>query len=437
MKIDLAKYSTNNELNLAMMLIAQINSYGYEAYAVGGCVRDLVRYELGQTDTPNIHDVDIATNMPIEKLQEKFTTRSNNGEAHGTILVLFRAGLEFAGYDPVPFEVTQFRTDGDYSDGRHPDTVTFAKTFKEDASRRDLTINALGMDCDGEVIDYFGGIKDIEHRFIRTVGDPNARFTEDALRIIRAIRFAIVFGYLLEDTTRAVIKAKAHLVASLSAERIRKEFLTVAEKGNIASFYSLLDSTNVEQHIPALQKCFGDVLHSKLPMLYRYNKDTDSVSASVNKDNVVPLIAFQSFNADETMDKFVATREERRMLKYYQDFTSYFNTADPTIHYPWTKLVEFVEGDYKNVLWYCSPYHFSDDFYQQLAIAKFLSQNKPDFKAISEHIKEMGIAQGPDFGKEYRILVEEAYEKKANMLTKELITTIGRSTVHYKLSYVD
>ena len=153
MKIDLAKYSTNNELNLAMMLISQINSYGYEAYAVGGCVRDLVRYELGQTDTPNIHDVDIATNMPIEKLQENFTTRSNNGEAHGTILVLFRAGLEFAGYDPVPFEVTQFRTDGDYSDGRHPDSVTFAKTFKEDASRRDLTINALGLDADGNVME--------------------------------------------------------------------------------------------------------------------------------------------------------------------------------------------------------------------------------------------------------------------------------------------
>ena len=435
MRIDFHKFK-NPELEAAMSLIKDIKSHGYDAYAVGGCVRDMVRFEIGQTSSASIHDIDIATNMPIEALNEAFNTRSNNGEAHGTILVLYREFGSLYG-NQYSFEVTQFRTDGDYSDGRHPDSVTFAKTFKEDASRRDLTINALGMDYDGEVIDYFGGVKDIEHRFIRTVGDPNARFTEDALRIIRAIRFATVFGYLIEDTTRAVIQEKAYLVAALSAERIRKEFLTVAEKGNVAEFYNLLLRNKVTPHISALHRCFAEVLQTKLPMLYRYNKDTDSVSASVNKDNVVPLIAFQSYRPDETMDKFVATREERRILKYYQDFTSYFNTADPTIHYPWTKLVEFVEGDYKNVLWYCSPFHFSDDFYQQLAIAKFLSQNKPDFKAISEHIKEMGIAQGPDFGKEYRILVEEAYEKKANMLTKELVTTIGRSTVHYKLSYVD
>jgi len=435
MKIDLAKYSTNNELNLAMMLIAQINSYGYEAYAVGGCVRDLVRYELGQTDTPNIHDVDIATNMPIEKLQEKFTTRSNNGEAHGTILVLFRAGLEFAGYDPVPFEVTQFRTDGDYSDGRHPDSVTFAKTFKEDASRRDLTINALGLDGEGNVIDYFGGVDDIKNKIIRTVGNANDRFSEDALRIIRALRFAVVFDYKIDDETSRAMGDEAYRVKKLSAERIRKEFVTVAEKGNFAVFAQLMEMNHVLPYVPALGLITPDILRDSLPKLYRYNKDT-GVCASVNKDNLVPLLAIKSFDPEETLKRLCATRDEVRLYKYYRYFMDYLETIEP-YGWTWTKLVEFVEGDYKNVLWYGVPFHFSDDFYQQLEIAKFLSQNKPDFKKISERLKESGVKEGSEFGEKYREMVEAEYTKKANMLTKELITTIGRSTVHYKLHYVD
>ena len=120
MKIDYTKFN-NEELNIAMGLIRRIKSYGYEAYAVGGCVRDMVRYYIRQTDSANIHDIDIATNMPIPELQDKFHTESNNGEKHGTILVLI---------DKHAFEVTQFRTDGDYTDGRHPDSVKFAKTFK-------------------------------------------------------------------------------------------------------------------------------------------------------------------------------------------------------------------------------------------------------------------------------------------------------------------
>lgn len=435
MKIDLAKYSTNNELNLAMMLIAQINSYGYEAYAVGGCVRDLVRYELGQTDTPNIHDVDIATNMPIEKLQENFTTRSNNGEAHGTILVLFRAGLEFAGYDPVPFEVTQFRTDGDYSDGRHPDSVTFAKTFKEDASRRDLTINALGLDADGNVIDYFGGVDDIKNKIIRTVGNPNDRFSEDALRIIRALRFAVVFDYKIDDETCRAMGDEAYRVKKLSAERIRKEFVTVAEKGNFAVFVHLMEMNHVLPYVSALGLITPSILTDSLPKLYRYNKDT-GVSASVNKDNLVPLLAIKSSDPEETLKRLCATRDEARLYKYYRYFMDYLETIEP-YGWTWTKLVEFVEGDYKNVLWYGVPFHFSDDFYQQLEIAKFLSQNKPDFKKISERIKELGVKEGSEFGEKYREMVEAEYTKKANMLTKELITTIGHSTVHYKLHYVD
>lgn len=429
MNINIHKYS-NDCLNMAMQLVKEINGFGYEAYAVGGCVRDLIQYELGQAVTTDLHDVDIATNMPIEELQKHFKTRSNNGEAHGTILVLY--GDELYGF---PYEVTQFRTDGDYSDGRHPDSVTFAKTFKEDASRRDLTINALGLDADGNVIDYFGGVDDIKNKIIRTVGNPNDRFSEDALRIIRALRFAVVFDYKIDDDTCRAMCDEAYRVKKLSAERIRKEFVTVAEKGNFAVFVHLMKMNHVLPYVSALGLINPDILTDSLPKLYRYNKDT-GMSASVNKDNLVPLLAIKSSDPEETLKRLCATRDEARLYKYYSYFMDYLETIEP-YGWTWTKLVEFVEGDYKNVLWYGVPFHFSDDFYQQLEIAKFLSQNKPDFKKISERVKELGVKEGSEFGEKYREMVEAEYTKKANMLTKELITTIGRSTVHYKLHYVD
>lgn len=429
MNINIHKYS-NDCLNMAMQLVKEINGFGYEAYAVGGCVRDLIQYELGQAVTTNLHDVDIATNMPIEELQKHFKTRSNNGEAHGTILVLY--GDELYGF---PYEVTQFRTDGDYSDGRHPDSVTFAKTFKEDASRRDLTINALGLGADGNVIDYFGGVDDIKNKIIRTVGNANDRFSEDALRIIRALRFAVVFDYKIDDETSRAMGDEAYRVKKLSAERIRKEFVTVAEKGNFATFVHLMEMNHVLPYVSALGLITPSILTDSLPKLYRYNKDT-GVSASVNKDNLVPLLAIKSFDPEETLKRLCATRDEARLYKYYRYFMDYLETIEP-YGWTWTKLVEFVEGDYKNVLWYGVPFHFSDDFYQQLEIAKFLSQNKPDFKKISERLKESGVKEGSEFGEKYREMVEAEYTKKANMLTKELITTIGRSTVHYKLHYVD
>ena len=429
MNINIHKYS-NDCLNMAMQLVKEINGFGYEAYAVGGCVRDLIQYEIGQTFTTNLHDVDIATNMPIEELQKHFKTRSNNGEAHGTILVLY--GDELYGF---PYEVTQFRTDGDYSDGRHPDSVTFAKTFKEDASRRDLTINALGLGADGNVIDYFGGVDDIKNKIIRTVGNANDRFSEDALRIIRALRFAVVFDYKIDDDTSRAMGDEAYRVKKLSAERIRKEFVTVAEKGNFAVFVQLMEKNHVLPYVSALGLINPEILTDSLPKLYRFNKDT-GMSASVNKDNLVPLLAIKSFDPEETLKRLCATRDEARLYKYYRYFMDYLETIEP-YGWTWTKLVEFVEGDYKNVLWYGVPFHFSDDFYQQLEIAKFLSQNKPDFKKISERLKELGVKEGSEFGEKYREMVEAEYTKKANMLTKELITTIGRSTVHYKLHYVD
>ena len=229
MKIDVSQY--NYEVIGGSCLCSVINSYGYEAYLVGGCVRDIIMYTLGMVDNANIHDVDIATNMPIEMLKAKFKTASNNGEVHGTILVK---------WNDIYFETTQFRTDGAYTDGRHPDSITFTESFKEDTARRDFTINAMGIDANGNVIDYHNGIKCLEDKVLSTVGDPAERFEEDALRIIRAYRFASRFKMTIPNDVREAIRKTKYKLANIAMERVFDEIKKCMSYG-YSELYEMID----------------------------------------------------------------------------------------------------------------------------------------------------------------------------------------------------
>lgn len=231
MKIEWKYFRNNSEVVNGIDLVRKINLYGYDAYIVGGCVRDIIRWYRTKEGDPNIHDVDICTNMPITELYKKFRCESNNGEAHGTILV-FNCG--------EPFEVTQFRTEAGYSDGRHPDAVQWANTFEEDSKRRDFTINAMAIDADGNLIDYHGGAKDLENGVLKTVGNPDERFGEDALRIIRAMRFAARFGMKLDnDVYQSICKLHGTL-GKVAMERVSAELKKTAEYG-VKAFKQVLE----------------------------------------------------------------------------------------------------------------------------------------------------------------------------------------------------
>lgn len=225
-----------------MDLCRVIVQKGYEAYLVGGCVRDMIMQRLGMSDKTDIHDVDIATNMPIEQLRHNFKTASNNGEAHGTILVE---------HDGIYFEVTQFRTDGIYSDGRHPDSVTFTKSFKEDTARRDFTINAMGLDCNGVVIDHHNGIKCLQDKVINTVGDPAERFSEDALRIIRAYRFAARYKFDITPEIHEAIRKTKYKLADIAMERVSDELKKCMSYGytEIAVMVRMMNTDGIFQII--------------------------------------------------------------------------------------------------------------------------------------------------------------------------------------------
>ena len=193
----------------AKLLIDTLTRAGYEAYAVGGCVRDSV---LGRTPG----DWDITTSASPQQVKEIFPRTVDTGIVHGTVTVL--EGTE-------AFEVTTYRIDGEYEDGRHPKEVAFTSDLMEDLKRRDFTINAMAYNESEGLIDAFGGIADLKKRMIRCVGNPTDRFTEDALRMMRAVRFAAQLGFSIEEETKAAAAELAPNLARISAERIQVELV--------------------------------------------------------------------------------------------------------------------------------------------------------------------------------------------------------------------
>lgn len=193
----------------AEKILRILEENGFEAYVVGGCVRDSI---LGRSPD----DWDITTSASPEQVKELFHRTVDTGLQHGTVTVI----MEKEG-----FEVTTYRVDGDYEDGRHPKNVMFTSSLEEDLKRRDFTINAMAYHPDRGLVDLFHGMEDMEEHVIRCVGDPMERFQEDALRILRAVRFSAQLGFSIEENTRKGIGALAPNLKNVSAERIQVELV--------------------------------------------------------------------------------------------------------------------------------------------------------------------------------------------------------------------
>ncbi|MGN1192717.1 MAG: CCA tRNA nucleotidyltransferase [Dorea sp.] len=190
-------------------IISTLQAHGYEAYAVGGCVRDSI---LGRTP----EDWDITTSAMPEETKALFNKTFDTGIEHGTVTVLL---------DREGFEVTTYRIDGKYEDSRHPSEVTFTRNLRDDLLRRDFTINAMAYNDKDGLVDIFGGLEDLKQKNIRCVGNARARFSEDALRILRGVRFAAQLGFQIEDSTRQGMRELAPTLQNISAERIQIELI--------------------------------------------------------------------------------------------------------------------------------------------------------------------------------------------------------------------
>lgn len=199
MKIQIPKH--------ANYIIKTLQHYGYEAYIVGGCVRDAV---LGRTPS----DWDITTSAKPLQIKSIFDRTIDTGLKHGTVTVLM---------EKEPFEVTTYRIDGTYEDHRRPNDVTFTTSLREDLMRRDFTINAMAYNEKDGLVDLFGGLEDLDKKIVRCVGKADDRFDEDALRMLRAVRFAAQLGFTIDQEAKDAIKRKAEFLKDISAERIQVE----------------------------------------------------------------------------------------------------------------------------------------------------------------------------------------------------------------------
>lgn len=221
----------------AKPILESLHRVGYEAYYVGGAVRDfLLNREIG--------DVDIATSAKPNEVQHLFDHTIDVGAEHGTIIVLLQR---------IPYEVTTYRTESDYEDYRRPKKVTYISSLKEDLKRRDFTINAMAMDVNGVILDYFNGKTDLSKKLIQTVGLPANRFKEDALRMLRAVRFVSQLQFSLCPITKEAIKEHAHLLQAISVERKTVEIEKLLKGLNKRIALEVIVETKINQFLPGLE----------------------------------------------------------------------------------------------------------------------------------------------------------------------------------------
>ena len=283
-----------------------LTSAGFEAYLVGGCVRDLLRGTV-HSELVEPKDWDIATNATPKEIQKIFedSVYENN---FGTV------GVKTRSENPklAVVEVTTYRVEGKYTDKRHPDEVKFAKTIEEDLSRRDFTVNAIALKCDANIrmhandtnkvlVDPFGGQEDLKKRIIRTVGKPEERFNEDALRLMRAVRFAVELSapqgrdlasggdFTIDPATRRAVAAQHGLLEMIAKERIRDEFVKVIEAPQAAKGILLLEDTGLLKHImPELREGIG-VSQNKHHIYEVFEHHVRSLDYTAKKGSPLPV----------------------------------------------------------------------------------------------------------------------------------------------------
>lgn len=217
-------------------ILKELNKNGYEGYIVGGCVRD---YLMGTEP----HDYDITTSALPEEVKSIFSHTVDTGIQHGTVTVVI---------DKIGYEITTYRIDGEYKDNRHPEEVIFTDKLSGDLSRRDFTVNAIAYNPLNGYVDLFNGRDDINKKIIRGVGVPAKRFQEDALRMMRAVRFSAQLDFSIEENTLKALKDNADLIENISIERIREEFFKLLLSNHNERLDILLNSGMTEYFLPEI-----------------------------------------------------------------------------------------------------------------------------------------------------------------------------------------
>ena len=370
--------------------ISMLEKSGFEAYAVGGCVRDAL---LGKNPT----DFDITTSAKPEETKAVFKNEHviETGIKHGTVTVLMNG---------EPLEITTFRIDKNYSDNRHPEEVEFTRSLSEDLARRDFTVNSLAFNEKTGIIDLFGGVSDLEHGIIRAVGEPDLRFDEDALRIMRALRFASVLGFKIEEKTAASLSEKAALLKNVSAERLFSELEKLLCGKNAAKII-LEHPVPFFEIIPELSVLKGFDQHH-----FRHNLDalehTLAVLESVPPEKTLRLAALFHDISKPLCQSF----DETGTAHYYGHAQKSAEIAE--------SVLRRLKADSETVKTVSELIRHHEDRFEpsKKAVKRLLSKTSLDF-----YEKLLSLMEGDEMGKKEEFRLSKSVFEEFRRLSAEII----------------
>lgn len=299
----------NDYLKYAKMILIKLKTNGFDAYLVGGYVRDKV---LGLKSD----DIDITTSATPEEVTALFESVKDTGKKFGGVTVII---------DGNKYEVTTFRLDGEYANHRHPTEVSFSKEVIDDLKRRDFTMNALCMDESENIIDQFNGLEDIKNKVIRTINDPKDRFNEDALRILRTFRFVSKLGFIIEENTLEAIKSLKHLVKTISIERVTIELNKIFKGDYQKEAIKYMIETGVSEELYGLSK---GLKHISTLKEFVYPLEVFIISF-VLEDDIDDIWRFS--NSDRRLMVQVINLHEVTKENEFNKFILFSNKLDPCL----------------------------------------------------------------------------------------------------------
>ena len=382
-------------------VLITLQSHGHTAYLVGGCVRDMI---LGVR--PN--DWDICTGALPEEVLAIFPGSRPTGLKHGTVTVV-------CGKRSV--EVTTFRCEGNYADHRHPDSVSFVRDLNTDLSRRDFTMNAMALSPDGLLADPFGGCRDMEAHVIRCVGDPEKRFEEDALRMLRAVRFAARLDFEIEPLTRAAIERKAYLAASLAAERMRDETEKILLTKHPEYIFELLSLGLLDSF-----------LLRRLPDAGRLSAVARLPKKALPRWAALCAILAENGCIASAEEFLTALRLDSRTIRCCSDAVSLLREEKPSDSYGWKKLLSVFGVDSVSCAALCRDTLHGGHAYRELrSVLKSGECFSVKHLAVTgDDLLELGI-KGRELGETLRFLLDYVMEYPDNNRRELLLSLISRS----------
>ncbi len=370
----------------AKFIIDTLKKHNYKAFVVGGCVRDII---MGLTPK----DFDIATSAKPEEVKKLFDKCIDTGIEHGTVTIVINKEM---------YEVTTFRIDGDYIDNRKPTSVLYTDDIYEDMLRRDFTMNAIGYNEEDGFIDYFDGFKDIENKTIRGVGDPLVRFTEDALRMLRAVRFSATLGFNIEEKTYDAIIQKRELLKNISVERVREELTKLLHSNNTDKIELLVDTKLIKYYNEEFYNYLNDNIES-IKSLLNYSK----------KDNVYLYVAvLHKLSYDNALKQMKALKWDNNTIKNVSDIVGQLNIKIEKTDYFIRKFVSnFGIENAKTFLFFKEKL---DNENYEVLFNEIDLITKNNYATIVKELdidgndlKELGIQNGKEIGQILKFLLEK------------------------------